>query len=221
MELGDYFYICIVTSNPETGEAVDADTEPTIDVFEEDNDTPIYTDTMIKRTGLDGQYRIKIEVTEANGFSADRVFSGVCSATVAGVEGKTIAFNFKVMSNVKVISSTISPLSIPDSFEPDMYLYPEPEEVDSMDEQFGENSGYEYATIFITYYDQAGKVWTTDSEVTVPLIVRSDVAAHQALLDAYEEDYAAWLREKEVQREIQWRIRIAKRLIEWAAAHES
>jgi len=125
------------------------------------------------------------------------------------------------LKTVEYIATNIIPPSIPDSFEPAMYLYPEPEAVASMDETFGNSSDYDNSTIFLTYYDQDGKVWTTDSLVTVPELVRIDVANHQALLDAYDDDYAEWLREKAIQREIQWRVKVAKRLMEWATAHES
>ena len=125
------------------------------------------------------------------------------------------------LKTVEYIATNITPPPIPDSFEPEMYLYPEPEAVASMDETFGNNSGYEFELEFMKYYDQEGKVWTTDDLLIVTEPTRIEVAAHQALLDAYDEDYAEWLREKGIQREIQWRVKVAKRLMEWATAHES
>lgn len=123
---------------------------------------------------------------------------------------------------LEYIATHINPiLPIPEDFEPDMYLYPEPEEVASMDETFGYSSDYDEKIIFITYYDQEGKVWTTDSLDLVPELVRIDVAAHQLLLDNYDEDILIWNQEVIIQREVQWRMRMAKRIIQWNDTHES
>jgi hypothetical protein len=87
----------VVTSTPATGAAVDADSAPTFDVFEEGTDTPILDDqTMTKRTSLTGNYRGSFTASAANGFEAGKWYSVVVSAVVGGVTGKCVAQHFRV-----------------------------------------------------------------------------------------------------------------------------
>jgi hypothetical protein len=86
----------VVTSTPATGAAVDADSAPTFDVFEEGTDTPILDDqAMTKRTSLTGNYRGSFTASAANGFEAGKWYSVVVSAIVGGVTGKCTAMHFR------------------------------------------------------------------------------------------------------------------------------
>lgn len=76
------------THNPSTGAAADADSTPTVEVFEDANDTPILTPTPTKRTAKTGNYRVSVACTAANGFEAGKSYNVVVSATVGGVTGK-------------------------------------------------------------------------------------------------------------------------------------
>lgn len=87
-----------VVSNPTTDEAVDADSLPTVEVFEENNDTPLTVAGLVvaKRTSKTGVYRITIPCTAANGFEAGKDYDGVVSAIVSGGNPHKDIFTFSV-----------------------------------------------------------------------------------------------------------------------------
>ena len=74
--------------HPKTGQVSDADFLPTCQVFENTTDTPLMTPTVVKRTAQTGDYRVSIDVTEANGFQADTSYNVIGIATVAGITAK-------------------------------------------------------------------------------------------------------------------------------------
>lgn len=88
----------VITSDPtDEGAAIDADSAPTYDVFEEGTDTPILDDqTMTKRTSLTGNYRGSFTASAANGFEAGKWYSVVVTAVVGAKTGKCVAKNFRV-----------------------------------------------------------------------------------------------------------------------------
>lgn len=88
----------VVTSDPtDEGAAVDADSAPTFDVFEESTDTPILDDqTMTKRTSLTGNYRGSFTASAANGFEAGKWYNVIATAIVGGKTGKCVAMRFRV-----------------------------------------------------------------------------------------------------------------------------
>lgn len=88
----------VVTSNPSTGAASDADSTPTFAVYEEATDTDILggPTNLTKRTSLTGNYRGTFTASAANGFEAGKWYSVVASATVNSVAGKAVAMSFRV-----------------------------------------------------------------------------------------------------------------------------
>lgn len=90
-------YFDVITSTPSTSAAVDADSAPTFDVFEEDTDTAILAaQTMTKRTSKTGNYRGTFTASAANGFEAGKWYSVIASGVVGGVTGKCRAMHFRV-----------------------------------------------------------------------------------------------------------------------------
>ena len=83
-----------VTSNASTGAAADADSTPTVEVFEDATDTAILTPTAVKRTDKTGNYRVPVACTAANGFEAGKSYNVVASATVNSVDGKGVVERF-------------------------------------------------------------------------------------------------------------------------------
>lgn len=96
--INEVVHFDVVTSDPATGAAIDADSEPTFEVFEEGTDTDIAGGTMTKRTGRTGNYRDLIAVTASAGFEIGKFYNVVASATVAGVTGKTVVLAFRVIA---------------------------------------------------------------------------------------------------------------------------
>lgn len=96
--LNDVITIDFITS-ANTGAATDADSTPTCAIFEADNDTPILTPTVTKRTSLTGDYRVTFTCSAANGFENDKTYNVVVSATVATIAGKGVASTFQVKAS--------------------------------------------------------------------------------------------------------------------------
>ena len=88
MNLGDTVYLDFITSNPATGAAQNADSLPEVVVFDEDNDTPLVSLTVVNRTT--GDYRATLAATVGNGFAMGRNYNVVVSATVSGTTGKSV-----------------------------------------------------------------------------------------------------------------------------------
>lgn len=88
--LNETITIDFATHAPTTGAVTDADSTPTVEVFEDANDTPILTPTATKRTSKTGNYRVQVACTAGNGFEAGKSYNVVVSATVGGVTGKGV-----------------------------------------------------------------------------------------------------------------------------------
>lgn len=106
MVLETIYYVDIITNNPTTGNVEDADAPPSIAVYEDDNDTAMYTTNSVKRSALTGNYRAKIEITAVNGFEIFKSYALIASASLGGVNGKIIVGNFIIQPIGGVILST-------------------------------------------------------------------------------------------------------------------
>jgi len=87
-KLGDTLYVDVITRSPSAGVAVDADSTPTCEVFEDANDTAILSPTVVKRASKTGDYRVPLVLTTANGFEVGKSYNVIVSATVASLADK-------------------------------------------------------------------------------------------------------------------------------------
>ena len=94
--LEETIYADFVTSSPTTGAAIDADSTPTAEVFEDATDTAILSPTITKRTGKTGNYRVPVACTAANGFEVGKSYNVIVSATVGAVAAKASILTFQV-----------------------------------------------------------------------------------------------------------------------------
>lgn len=76
------------TRNPTTGAAQNADSLPSVSVFEEGTDTPILTPTPANYGT--GRYKVDVVATAANGFEAAKEYNVEVAATVASVADAAI-----------------------------------------------------------------------------------------------------------------------------------
>lgn len=213
MNLGSTFYIDFIISDPTTGAPTDADDLPIIDVFEDDNDTPMYEPLSVKRVGWDGHYRVKIEATTANGFEEEKTYSVSAIATVGGNLAKSIIKDFTI-ENMKTKIAALLNDQAPSSFEPDMTDFPEPVVMIPMDDIFGSRSVHEFRQIFIEKYNQVTKTWALERTAgEIPASLRADVLLYQLSLDVVAEEQEEWEREYDVQKNVQWRNHLAEKLI--------
>lgn len=111
--LNEVMHFDVITTNPETGEAQDADSAPTYAVYEEDTDTAIVSGTATKRTSLTGHYRGSVTVTLANGFEVGKWYSIAAAAPVEGVTGKAIVRQFRVTAEEATVGKV--PATIADA----------------------------------------------------------------------------------------------------------
>lgn len=88
-KLGDTITYDFTTHNPATGVVSDADSTPTCEVFEDDNDTAILSPTVTKRTGKTGNYRVSIPATAGNSFSVGSSYNVIITATVNSIQAKS------------------------------------------------------------------------------------------------------------------------------------
>lgn len=94
--IDDVVHFDVITSNPYTGAAVDADAVPTFAVYEEATDTDIgIGGNMTKRVSLTGNYRGTFTASAANGFEAGKWYAVIVSATVDTIVGKARALHFR------------------------------------------------------------------------------------------------------------------------------
>jgi hypothetical protein len=107
-KLGDTIYVDVTTHDPSTGGISDADSTPTCEVFEDDNDTAIHTPTVTKRTAKTGDYRTAIVATSGNGFENGKKYNAVWTATVNSVTAKcvyTFTLETKRMSDLNDLAA--------------------------------------------------------------------------------------------------------------------
>lgn len=87
-KLGDTIYLDFTTHRADTGAVTDADSTPTCNVFEDDNDTAILSPTVTKRTGHTGVYRVPIAATAGNGFEVGKSYNVDVTAVVNSITAK-------------------------------------------------------------------------------------------------------------------------------------
>lgn len=91
--LGETITIGFATFNL-SGGLVNADTLPTCKVLENNNDTPILTPTVVKRSGETGTYRVTVLLSTGNGFALGRGYEIFAIATIAGTTAQVKLDNF-------------------------------------------------------------------------------------------------------------------------------
>ena len=98
-KLTETITVDFITSSPTTGAAIDADSLPTCEVFEDTTDVAILAPTVTKRSAKTGNYRVAVAVTTANGFEAGKSYNVIVAATVGTVAAKAVVQTFQVRTN--------------------------------------------------------------------------------------------------------------------------
>lgn len=84
----DLKWIDFLTHNPITKFVSDADSLPTVKTYKGDTDTPIETCTVVKRSGLTGHYRVKIQ-SDVPPYQDGQIYNAIAEATVNGITAKS------------------------------------------------------------------------------------------------------------------------------------
>ena len=106
--LGDTVTFDFCTHSPSSGAATDADSTPSVEVFEDDTDTAILSPTPVKRTRKTGNYRVNMTASDANGFEIGKTYNVVASATVSGVAAKKVVSTFIVDVMLRPTGSVVT-----------------------------------------------------------------------------------------------------------------
>ena len=123
-KLSETIYADFITSSPTTGAAVDADTLPTCEVFEDATDTAILTPAVVKRTGKTGNYRVTIACTGANGFETGKSYNAIVAATVGAVAAKAVIQSFMVRtSSADDLAASILTRATPAQVQSELVTY--------------------------------------------------------------------------------------------------
>lgn len=216
MELGQTFYTDFIISDPTTGAVTDADSLPDVDVFEDDDDTPILNIVSVKRVGHTGNYRVKVDATTDNGFEKEKSYSMVANATVAGIVGKAVINNFILNNTMEIlldVARSLNSGAIPESFVID-YAVEKPLEVFSPEVVFGAASDYEFRDWFIRYYDVNLEVWKDGDSGVVDAEIKAAVLLQQESFNDYLNALNEWTLGYNTQREMEYRKYLAQILID-------
>lgn len=214
MDLGTTFYTDFITSNPTTGAVVDADDTPTIAVFEDATDIPMYEPAAVKRTDQTGHYRTRIDVTTVNGFEKGKTYSVVANYEISGTVMKVLINSFIVSDAMEKLTKVAALLNVavPDTFDPEVDPL-DLEEPASLDSQFGASSTHEYRVLFTQYWDAIKNAWKEGADIAVPAEFMAEVNAAQDGINIYNEAKSEWEANYSLQREVQWRAFFAAALI--------
>jgi len=94
-----------VVSDPATGAASDADSDPDVEIYEDGDSAPTTTISATKRdVGTTGQYTATVALTAANGFEIGKTYNVYAIATVGGTTGKAIISTFKITTEVVYVN---------------------------------------------------------------------------------------------------------------------
>lgn len=99
-------------SSGATGVAVDADSTPTWEIFEEDTDTAIRSGNFAKRTSKTGDYRGSDTCSAANGYDVGKWYNVVGSATIGGIACKGIIKSFRISAAEVTVGSRPGTLAV-------------------------------------------------------------------------------------------------------------
>jgi hypothetical protein len=106
--LGDSIFLDFITSNPNTGSVQDADVLPSCETFEDAYDVAIVSPTVVKRTNKTGNYRVNVQVTNANGFEMGKSYNVIASATVNGIASKGVIGSFSINTIKRPVGSVVA-----------------------------------------------------------------------------------------------------------------
>jgi len=95
--LGDTLIQDFVVSDPATGEAIDADAAPTIEVYAGSDTSLMATAVATKRDGATtGQYTFDVALTVGAGFVIGETYNVYAIAVVGGDIGKSVVSTFRI-----------------------------------------------------------------------------------------------------------------------------
>lgn len=207
VELGDIFFNDFITTSPTTGNVVDADSVPTVEVFEDDNDTPILSYDSVKRVSKTGNYRVRIAATTANGYEVGKSYNVVVTAIVEGVTSKVVSASFYLRDAMTKLTDAALRVTtaIPDYFTP-TGMAAAPAVVQSPQELYFDN------TDFQDKWDVAEGEWKTTADVDPVFVTTVETA--QADYNVYVLAKRDWDQEYNIQKEVQWKALVGQKFID-------
>lgn len=116
------------------------------------------------------------------------------------------------MEERQSIAAGLSGYFVPPTFVP--VTDPKPEAPMSLFDKFGKiETNPDYYAVFNNRYDVASKTWDTPDLTIVPQTLRDDVAAWVIVLENYDAALTEWYVELELQKDLQWRFKLADAIL--------
>jgi len=81
---------------PTTGGISDADSLPTVEIWEDETDSTLSGGTVTKRVGKTGNYRVAVLATTGNGFEVGKSYNVVVTVVAGGVTAKGVIGSFSI-----------------------------------------------------------------------------------------------------------------------------
>ena len=103
-QLDDVLRLDFVVSDPADGSITDADSLPSIEIYEDGGTTAVRTPTPAKRdTGTTGQYTFSDTLSAANGYEIGKTYNVYALATV-GVAGGALIATFTIRTAIVYVA---------------------------------------------------------------------------------------------------------------------
>lgn len=114
-----------------------------------------------------------------------------------------------VATNIDVISNPVH-----GDFTPDLSSLAPPLNPGSLDERFGIGSWYEWSDLYVRFYNKEANIWTDGSSGVVNADAKADVETQRIALMIYDSQVKDFNVTVCIQKDIQWRKRVAQDLID-------
>lgn len=116
------------------------------------------------------------------------------------------------MTERQTIAAGLSGYFVPLTFVP--VTDPKPEAPMSLFDKFGKiENNPDYYDVFNNRYDVTSKTWDTPDLTIVPQTLRDNVAAWVVVLANYDVALYAWYVNFELQKDLQWRFKLADAIL--------
>lgn len=103
VKLGETKIYDFTVHNPDTGAAINADSAPTVNVYEGTNSTTLVSTTATQRGALTGNYYVSLAYSTTLGYGLGHNYNVIASATVGGITGKSVLDSVYLEERLRIV----------------------------------------------------------------------------------------------------------------------
>lgn len=103
VKLGETKVYDFTTHDPETAAVTNADSAPTVKIYEGINSTEMVSTTATQRGTLTGNYYVSINYSTTLGYGLGHSYNVVASATVGGITGKSVIDSVYLEERLRIV----------------------------------------------------------------------------------------------------------------------